>query len=343
MELDVYSFGAPLREVDSLARDVESAGFGGLWFAETRHDPLLLSGTAALATSRITIGTAVTVAFPRSPMVVAQAAWDLAEASGGRFVLGLGTQVKRHIEQRFSVPFGHPAARLREYVLALRHLFNAFQTGTGVDFHAEHYDFSLLPPLFSPNPIDHPDIPIYVAGVNAGMARIAGEVADGLHAHPLHSTRYLREVIAPAIAAGAQRGGRAVSDVALVVPVFLAVGDDADLVHQRDQIREQIAFYGSTRTYRAVFAQHGWDDVPDRLHALHARGEANAARSVITDEMVDTFSVAAGWDDLAATLLTRYGGLAARVMPYSLTIDWNDANTVARWRAVSTELRRQQA
>ena len=340
MELDVYSFGGPLRGVAALGRETEAAGFGGLWFAEVAHNPFLPSAIAALATERISIGTAVALAFPRSPMVVAQAAWDLAAASGGRFVLGIGTQVKNHVERRFSVPFDHPAPRLREYVLALRHIFAAFQDGGRLDFTGEYYKLSLLPPFFSPGPIDHPAVPVYIAGVNPGMARVAGEVADGLHAHPLHSVRYLREVIAPEVIAGATRAARSASAVALVVPVFLAVGDqEEDVAPQRAAIRSQIAFYGSTRTYRAVFAQHAWDDVPDQLHALYARGDVEAAGALITDEMLDTFSVTARWDELGAVLRSRYDGLAARIMPYAMPIDERDPETADRWRTVAAELR----
>jgi probable F420-dependent oxidoreductase len=340
LELDLYSFGTPLRDAAAVARAVEAAEFGGLWFAEVAHNPFLPSAISALATESITIGTAVALAFPRSPMVAAQAAWDLAAASDGRFVLGLGTQVKSHMERRFSVPFSHPGPRLREYVLALRHIFAAFQDESRLDFTGEYYAFSLLPPFFSPGPIQHPDIPIYVAGFNARMARVAGEVADGLHVHPLHSARYLHEVIAPEVAAGAASAVRSTSEVALVVPVFLVVGDlEEDIEQQREAMRSRIAFYGSTRTYRAVFALHGWDDVPDRLHALQARGEGDAMAAVINDEMLDTFSVTARWDELAAALRARYGGLAARVMPYSMPIDWHDVETVDRWRNVAVELR----
>jgi probable F420-dependent oxidoreductase len=340
LELDVYSFGTPLCDAAALGRAVEGAEFGGLWFAEVAHNPFLPSAISALATERIAIGTAVALAFPRSPMITAQVAWDLAAASQGRFVLGVGTQVKSHMERRFSVPFSHPGPRLREYVLALRHIFAAFQNETGLEFTGEHYTFSLLPSFFSPGSIHHPNIPIYVAGVNAGMARVAGEVADGLHAHPLHSARYLREVIAPEVAEGAADAGRTSSAVALIVPFFLAVGDrEEDIARQREEIRNQIAFYGSTRTYRAVFGMHGWEDVPDQLHALHAGGQTGGMATVITDEILDTFSVTARWDELAAALRTRYGGLAARIMPYSIPIDWQDAETVERWSNVAVELR----
>jgi probable F420-dependent oxidoreductase len=222
----------------------------------------------------------------------------------------------------------------------LRHIFAAFQDETRLDFAGEYYTFSLLPSFFSPGPIHHPDIPIYVAGVNAGIARMAGEVADGLHAHPLHSVRYLREVIAPAITAGAAGASRSASAIALVVPVFLAVGDrDEDIDRQRAAIRGQIAFYGSTRTYRPVFALHGWEDVPDRLHALHGRGQVDEMAGVITDEILDTFSVTACWDGLTSALRARYGGLAARVMPYSMPIDWHHSETADRWLAIAAGMR----
>src|ERR1700681_2354429 len=193
MDLDVYSFGAPLARVEAMARDVEALGFSGLWFSESKHNPYLCSALASVATEELMIGTDIAVAFPRSPMVTAQAAWDLAAASSGRFVLGLGTQVKGHIERRFSVAFDRPVARLRDYVLSLRAIWQAFQGEARLAYEGEVYDFSLLTEFFNPGPIEHPDIPVYVAGVNRSSAVMAGEVCDGFHVHPFHSVQYLRE------------------------------------------------------------------------------------------------------------------------------------------------------
>ncbi len=272
VDLDLYCLGAPLRDVPTIASEAERLGFAGLWFTESSHNPFLPVGAAALATQNLALGTDVAVAFPRSPMVTAQVAWDLADASGGRFVLGLGSQVKAHVERRFSTPFSHPGPRLREYVSALHAIWDAFQGKAPLNFQGDFYSFSLLTDFFSPGDIEHPDIPIYVAGVNTGMARVAGEVCDGFHVHPLHSPRYLVEVVRPAIAEGAASARRCPDDVVLAVPVFVAVGDrDEDLERTRRALREQIAFYGSTPSYRAVFELHGWADAAAELERAATR------------------------------------------------------------------------
>ena len=249
MKLDAFSFGRPLGEIGPLAREVEELGFSGLWFPEAGRTAYLACAAAAVATSGIDLGTAVAVAFPRSPMVTAQVAWELADATDGRFVLGLGTQVKAHNERRFSVPFEHPGPRLREYVLALRAIFRAFQGDEPLRFQGDFYSFDLLPPAFAPGPIAHPDVPIYVAAVNPWVLRMAGEVCDGVHVHPFHSVRYLDEVVAPAVAEGATAAGRDPGEIRLACPVFVAVADsEEERQAQRSLIRTQISFYGSTRT-----------------------------------------------------------------------------------------------
>ena len=211
MELDLYALGPPLRDVPPLTTEAARLGFSGIWFTESAHNPFVLCGGAVLAVDaeRLTVGTNVAVAFARSPMVTAQAAWDLAQASGGRFVLGLGSQVKAHVERRFSVAFSQPAARLREYVVALRAIWAAFQGEAPLRFAGDFYSFSLLTDFFSAGPIDHPAVPVYLAGVNPGMARVAGEVADGFHVHPVHSLRYLAEIVRPAVAEGETAAGSA--------------------------------------------------------------------------------------------------------------------------------------
>ncbi len=340
MDIDVYSFGPPLRSVEAMAREVESLGFSGLWFSESKHNPYLCCALASVATADLMIGTDIAVAFPRSPMVTAQAAWDLAAASSGRFVLGLGTQVKGHIERRFSAPFDRPVARLRDYVLSLRAIWRAFQDEAPLAYQGEFYAFSLLTEFFDPGPIEHPDIPVYVAGVNRSMAVMAGEVCDGFHVHPFHSVEYLRSTIVPAIAEGAAKAGRPTSAVAVACPVFVIVGDDErELEEQRRSVRRQLSFYGSTRTYRGVFAQHGWDDASAKLHRLMAAGDFDAMERVVTDEMLDAYSVTSSWDDLAPALLRRYEGLADRIFPYSRDAGWIDQpERRERWRAVAQDL-----
>jgi len=333
MEIDCFfPDGLPLGEAAAAARAVEEAGFAGLWVTETRHNPFLTCGAALAAAGRIEAGPGIAVAFPRSPMVTAQAAWDLADLSGGRFVLGLGTQVKAHIERRFAVPFDRPVARMREYVHALRAIFAAFQGDGRLRFAGDFYEFSLLTDFFNPGPISHPDVPVWVAAVGPAMLRLAGECCDGVFLHPLHSPEYLRATAVPAVAAGAQGAGREREAVTVCCPVFVAVGDTLEeIAAQRAGIARQIAFYGSTRTYRPVFDAHGWGGVCDQLHELLARREVAAMTALITEELLDAYSVAATWEELPGVLARRYGGLVDRVAPYGA--DLGSASARERWRA----------
>lgn len=342
MQLDAMAMGLPLRDAQRYAAEIEAAGFDGLWFTEGGRTAYLGAGAAALATERLTIGTGIAVAFPRSPMITASVAWELAEATGGRFVLGLGTQVKAHIERRYDAEFTNPGPRLREYVLAVKAIFGAFQGEQPLDFHGDHYDLDLLPSMWSPGPIDHPDIPIYIAGVRPWMLQMCGAVADGLHVHPLHSRRYLDEVIAPAISAGAIDADRSPSEITLACPVLTIVGDtDEEQERWRQAARFQLAFYGSTRTYRGVFELHGWDGTSERLHELQKAGDLSAMAATITDEMLDVFAVTASWDDLAAALRARYADVEApvRVISYFVGTAWrDDPDVLDRWHTVTAAL-----
>ncbi len=285
-----------------LAAELEAVGYDGFWTAETRHDPFLPLAVAAAATSRITLGTAIATAFTRSPMVTAMTAWDLQRASGGRFVLGLGTQVKAHNERRFSVPFESPGPKLRELIEALRHIWGAFQGEHELSFRGRFYRHDLLTPFFDPGPIDHAPPPVYAAAVTPYMYGLAGEVADGIHVHPFHTVRYLREVALPAL-----RG----RELPLVASVFTVVGGDDHAV------RRQIAFYGSTRTYRPVFEAHGWGELTDRLHGFMARRDFEAMAAAIGDDVLAEFAVqGATWEKAIRALRERYDGLLDRVGVY---------------------------
>ena len=334
MKIDSYfPDGLRLATAAATARAVEQAGFEGMWVTETRHNPFLTCAAALAATDRITAGPGIAVAFPRSPMVTAQAAWDLADLAGGRFVLGLGTQVKAHIQRRFAVPFDRPVERMREYVHALRAIFGAFQGDGRLRFAGDFYDFSLLTDFFNPGPVSHPDVPIWVAAVGPAMLRMAGECCDGVFLHPLHSAEYLRTAALPAVAAGARAAGRERGTVTVCCPVFVAVGESpAEIDRQRADIARQIAFYGSTRTYRPVFDAHGWAGVCDQLHELLARGDTTAMAALVTEEMLEAYSVAATWDDLPAELARRYGGVVDRVAPYG--VDLGSPRSRELWQAV---------
>ena len=226
MELDASlgTEGKHLLDVDDTARAAEALGFAGLWTSETRHDAFLPLAIAANVTERIELGTSIAVAFSRSPMEVAQTAWDLQDLSEGRFILGLGTQVKAHIERRFSMPWDRPVARLREYILALRAIWQSFQTEGPLSFEGEFYRHTLMTPFFNPGPIEHPEIPVYIAGVNTRLAALAGELCDGFHVHPFHSPEYVRRTVKPAIAEGAEKEGRDPAEIDLATSVFVVTG-----------------------------------------------------------------------------------------------------------------------
>src|SRR5690349_4404396 len=285
---------AKMRDVARVAQAAEEIGFGALWAPETQHNgfyPLLL---AAEHTRRIELGTAVAIAFPRSPMVMAQNAWDLQALSGGRFILGLGTQVKAHIERRYSTAWDAPVARLRDYIGALRAIWSAWQAGEKLSYQGQFYQHTLMTPFFNPGPIGHPDIPIYIAGVNEALARLAGEICQGFHVHPFHSVKYINEIVRPQIAAGAERTGRSPTEVTLVSSVFTITGpNEAAIANMRKFVREQIAFYASTPTYRVVLECHGWQAIGEQLSRLASMKRWSQMGELISDEMLDVFAVEA--------------------------------------------------
>ena len=341
MKIDTIAMGRPLRDVSALVADVEDCGFNGLWFTESGRTAYTGCTAAALTAKSLDIGTAVALAFVRSPMVTAQIAWELADTTEGRFVLGLGTQVKAHIERRYSATFDHPGSRLREYVLALRAIFRAFQGEEKLDFHGDYWSFDLMPKTWSPGRMDHPNVPIYVAAVRPWSARMAGEVADGIHVHPFHSIRYVEEVVLPAIRAGAEMGGRVPADIKIVCPVMAILGDTEEArAAAREQTRFRIAFYGSTRTYHGVFDLHGWEGTSDRLHELQRAGDLAGMAATITDEMLDVYSIESTWDGLADALVSKYRGIADRIVMYDASANWSfGGGTLDRWREITAAVR----
>jgi probable F420-dependent oxidoreductase len=317
VKLDVGMLTHDLKGIGDYARKVEAMGYDCLWSSETQHDPFLPLAVAAGVTTRLKLGTAIALAFPRSPMILAHIAWDLQAASDGRLLLGLGTQVKGHNERRFSVKWEAPGPRLREVILALRAIWDCWQNGTKLDFRGQFYRFDLMTPFFNPGPIEHPRIPIYVAGVNRYICRLAGEVADGLHVHPFNSPKYLREIVHPAVEDGLQKSGRKRSDFTYTTSVFVVLGDtEAERTAARRSVKQQIAFYASTRTYEPVLAAHGWQDLTPRLHRKSVEGDWQGMADLITDEMVDTYAVAGSYADIAGRIRERYAGLLDRVGLY---------------------------
>jgi probable F420-dependent oxidoreductase len=332
MHLDASLPPTSLRALPDLARAAEAAGFEALWSTETQHDPFLPLALAAEHTQRLHLGTAIAVAFARSPAVLAYSAWDLADLSGGRFILGLGTQVRAHIERRFGMPWPEsPAGKLRDMIAALRALWRTWQEGERLNHRGPYHKLTLMTPFFDPGPIVHPAIPVYIAGVNPALCRLAGEAADGFVSHPYHSADYLRRVVRPAIDAGAEKAGRDPGAVRLSVTVMTAVDDG-----EAEFARTQIAFYASTPTYRPVMAHHGWGEVADRLHELSRRSAWGEMSALITDEMLGTFAVVASEQDLAGALRVRYAGLADRL---SLYTPYSPGTRDAFWQRLIEELR----
>jgi len=301
-----------LSHIPSIAKAAEAFGFGALWSTETLHDPFLPGALIAEHTQRMNFGTAVAIAFGRSPATLAYTAWDLAQASGGRFILGLGTQVKAHIERRFGMPWPESVVdKLREQIGALHAFWNTWQTGEPFNFRGEYYKLSLMSPFFNPGPIETPHIPIYIAGVNTGLGRLAGEVADGFLVHPFHTPRYLNEVMLPAIEHGLAKSGRSREDVKISVTAFVVTSPD-----ESQFVRQQVAFYASTPSYRPVMALHGWEAVAEQLSALAARGKWGEMPALIDNEMLETFAAVVDASELTAALSERYGGVADRLALY---------------------------
>ena len=313
MRFDVSIFADDLNAAGEIAAKVEDYGFDGLWVAEAAHNPFLPLAHAALSTERITLGTAIAVAFPRNPQLMAQTAWDLAQASSGRFVLGLGTQIKPHITKRFSAMWGKPARQLREYIQALRTLWDSYRSSQPAAFQGEYYRVNLNSASSAPTAAPVPQIPIYIAGVNTGLAGLAGELCDGFHVHAFHTPQYLRQVLLPAFSDGRQRGDMD-SKLALSCAVFVVTGETAEAIEESALLsKSQIAFYASTPSYRRVLELHGWQDLIPRLNALLRRNRWREMHTLISDEMLEQFAVIAPPDELPYKVQERYRDLLDRV------------------------------
>ena len=318
MKIDGGLMTTDLRDAARLAVHAERLGYDGLWTAEAGHDPYLPAALAATATERITIGTNIAVAFPRSPLVHAQVAWDLQAASRGRFVLGLGTQVKGHNERRYSTPWLAPGPRLREMILLIRHIWDVWQHGARPGFEGKHYKFSLMTPFFSPAPLDCPLPQIYIAGLNPYMCRLAGELAEGFHIHPFHSMKYIQETVLPNVEAGLARAGRQRAQVALATTAFVIAGKNRDEIERaKAPVRQQLSFYASTRTYSGVLEAHGWGETCLRLNEKAAKGDWAGMASLITDEMLEVYAVEGTYDEVPGLLKKKYGGVIDRLGFYS--------------------------
>ena len=317
MRVDVMSVPKPLREMAAFAKRTEAAGFSGLLLTETGRTAYLSVAVASQAAPGLELSTGVAVAFPRSPFVTAAAAWELQDATGGKFRLGLGTQVRTHVVRRYGAEFERPGPRLRDYVRAVKGCFRAFRSGT-LDHHGEFYDLDFITPQWSAGPIDAPDPKVDVAAVNPWMLRMAGEVADGVHVHPLGEPGYLARHVLPNVASGAAKAGRKPADVALIVPVMTIVGDTDEERHaERERVRASMSFYGSTPNYAFIWDEAGFEGMTAKLRERQKAGDIAGMMALITDEHIATFATESTWDTLADNLFAKYGSIATRLVLYN--------------------------
>ncbi len=307
-----------LGSIGARARMMEQDGYSGLLSAETSHDPFLPLALAAEHTEHIELMTAIAVGFARNPMVLAHTAWDLQALSGGRFLLGLGSQIQAHITKRFSMPWSRPAARMEEMITAIRAIWQSWQTGERLNFRGDFYRHTLMTPMFSPGPIDVPPPPILISAVGPLMTRVAGRAADGLVCHAFQTAEYLRDVMMPNVHAGLAEAGRDRSDFQLSMPVFVVSGfREEEIEAQTARTRRQIAFYGSTPAYRGVLEHHGWGDAQTELNRLSKRGQWVEMGNIIDDDMLGAFAIVAEPHEVPGRIAERFGGTLDRLQFYA--------------------------
>ncbi len=311
MKFDATTDLADLRALPELAQRAESLGFDALWAPETGHNPFLGLALAGHATERLEVGTSIAVAFARSPTATAYAAWDLQDLTGGRFILGLGPQIKAHITRRFGMTWDSPGPRMREYIEGMRAVWHTFQTGDKLNYRGQHYKLTFMNPLFQPKAIAAPDIPVYIAAVGPYMCKLAGELCQGVHVHSFHTVRYLQEVMLPRIQVGLEEARRTREDITLSCAIFAATNEQ-----EKIHAKTAIAFYATTPAYRGVLELHGWGDLQEELGLMARRGHWEAMHTRISDEVLDAFGVVAGPADLGPAIRKRYEGLLDRISLY---------------------------
>ena len=319
MKLDLILFPSQDLSADAaLIQRAEQLGFAGAWTAETAHNPFFPLTAGAKATAAIQLGTQIAVAFPRSPMVTAQIAWDLARQSRGRFILGLGSQERVHIERRFGETWADPVGRMREYIESLRAIWHSFQTGGRLRYRGEHYQFRLMAPFFNPGPITQPNIPIYLAGADPRLCELAGELCQGLHVHPLHTAGYLREIVSPALARGLRVAARNPEDIAIAVPLLIVTGSTARARRQSERrARQRIAFYAGTGSFARVMQLQGWGRLAEELRRLARESRWGELQNRISDDMLREFAIVAEPHEVMRAIEARYRGIADR-----LCLEW---------------------
>ncbi|HEY0497182.1 MAG TPA: TIGR03617 family F420-dependent LLM class oxidoreductase [Kutzneria sp.] len=315
VRIDTGDMTAGPRHIGEAARRVQAAGFDGLWIAEAQHDPFVLAALAAEATSTLHVQTTVAIAFARNPMSMAIAANDAQLLSAGRFTLGLACGVESQIRYRYGLPWSRPAARIREYVLALRAIWTAFRTGTQPDFRGEFFTHTQLPPFFDPGPNEHGNPRINLSGVGPRMAEVAGEVADGFLCHNFTTERYLREVTLPALAKGRAKAGKTLAGFRIGPPSFLVTGSNpAEFELAKGLVKQQIAFYAGNPSYRPVLELHGWGDLADEALKLTMDGRFDLLGPAIDDQVLDAFAIVAEPGQVAERMKDRFGDIAAQVI-----------------------------
>ena len=328
--LDIARFGEG-------AAVVESLGYEAVLVEETKDDPYQLLALGAAATSTVGIGTSVAMAFPRSPTITAMSAWSLQKLSGGRFTLGLGSQVRGHVRRRFGMEWHAPAPWMRDYVQAMRAVWNTWQTGEPLAFESEHYNLSLMVPLFDPGPIDHPHIPVHIAAIGPNMCAVAGEVADGVRLHPVCTPKFIVDEVRPAVERGAARAGKTLADVEVCLkPLIGSAPDEATLAKVAETVRARAAFYLSTPAYRRAWEIHDWGDQADKAAALSKAQRWEELALVVDDEMLHTVATLGTYDTIGKQLHDRYGAIIDRI---EFSIPVNNADDHARLTSILRDVR----
>ncbi|MDA0351934.1 MAG: TIGR03617 family F420-dependent LLM class oxidoreductase [Chloroflexi bacterium] len=328
---------ADMRSIPDRVRHLEALGINSASVGETAHNPFLPLMLVAEHTQRMQFATSVAIAFPRVPHITANLAWDLANYSGGRFVLGLGTQVKGHNERRFSVPWAPPGPHLRDYVACMRSIWDSWQHGTRPNYEGEYYQYKLTSPLYNPGPIEHPDIKVITSAVNPFNAGLAGEISDGVAIHDFSTFRYMKEVLIPAVHQGARSVGKDPAALEIRGGGMLATGrNDEEVAAAVIEVKRRISFYGSTRSYESVMKLHGWEDEAARLHGMSLEGRWDEMVDVVTDEMLDQFATVGTWDTIAARAREKYAGINSQI---SFEVDPTTPDEEAQIKEIVADLK----
>ena len=328
-------------EAAELAKKLEASGFSGMLMTESSQVPWMVIATAAMAAPTLHFSTGIAVAFPRSPMMSAQIAWELARNTEGRFRLGLGSQVKAHVVRRYSSQFDRPAPQMKDYLKAVRACLKAFRREGPLEHEGPYYNLSLLPDQWAPSGHDYEDVKIDISAVGPYMTKVAGELADGIHVHPMHSMHYLENRLLPNLAEGAAKAGRDTSEIDLIVPVMAIPGDSPEeQANATLKAKTQIGFYGATPNYAFQFDDLGYGSMRDKLRELLRRGDTEALVALIDDELLYQFALPARWDDMADKLIERYKGTAARLAMYHAEENIRDnPDNLGKWSEISRAVR----